>query len=74
MTIGLSAWVCCAALPLSQNALAGGGHKVFDLGDFTLESGVVLPDAKLSYVTHGQLNAAKDNVILLLSFYAGDHH
>ena len=45
---------------LSQSVLAGGGHKIFDLGDFTLESGVVLPDAKLSYVTHGQLNAAKD--------------
>ena len=74
MIIRLSAWVCYLALTLSQNVLAGGGHKIFALGDFTLESGVVLPDAKLSYVTHGQLNAAKDNVILLPSFYAGDHH
>jgi homoserine O-acetyltransferase/O-succinyltransferase len=59
---------------LSSSVFAGGDHQLFFLGDFELESGVVLPSAKLSYVTHGQLSAAKDNVILLPSFYAGDHH
>ena len=41
----------------SSLCLGGGDHKIFDLGDFTLDSGAVLPSAKLSYVTHGQLNA-----------------
>ena len=41
----------------SSLCLGGGDHKIFDLGDFPLESGAVLPNAKLSYVTHGQLNA-----------------
>ncbi|HIF85749.1 MAG TPA: alpha/beta fold hydrolase [Gammaproteobacteria bacterium] len=59
---------------LSSPALAGGDHKIFELGDFLLDSGVVLPGTKLSYVTHGQLNADKSNLILLPSAYLGDHH
>ena len=35
---------------------AEGNHKIFNLGDFDLESGITLPNAKLSYVTHGKLN------------------
>ena len=49
-------------------------HKIFSLGDFGLESGVILPNAKLSYVTHGKLNEKKDNLILVPSAYLGDHH
>ena len=59
---------------LSSPSSAGGNHRIFDLGDFLLDSGVVLPSAKLSYVTHGQLNADKSNLILLPSAYLGDHH
>ncbi len=50
------------------------GHSEFSLGSFQLESGVTLPDAKLNYVTHGTLNASKSNVVLLPSWYSGDHH
>ena len=46
---------------LSPLCFAGGEHKTFNLGDFDLESGVILPKAKLSYVTHGKLN--KKNLI-----------
>jgi homoserine O-acetyltransferase len=53
---------------------AGGNHQVFNLGNVPLESGVTLPDARLSYVIQGTLNAEKSNAILLPSFYAGDHH
>ena len=53
---------------------ADGDHKIFNLGDFKLESGVVLPNAKLSYVTHGKLNQNKDNLIVIPSAYLGDHH
>jgi len=66
--------IICTLLMLGINASADGDHQLYELGDFALESGIVLPDARLSFVTHGQLNAAKDNLILLPSFYLGDHH
>jgi homoserine O-acetyltransferase len=49
-------------------------HDIFDLGNFKLESGEILPNAKLSYVTHGKLNKNRDNLILVPSAYLGDHH
>ena len=55
-------------------ASAGGDHQVFQLGDFLFESGVTLPDAKLSYVTHGRLDAERRNAVLVPSWYGGDHH
>jgi len=48
-------------------------YQLFALGDFLLESGMLLRDAKLVYKTHGQLNARKDNAILLCSWYTGTH-
>ena len=61
-------------LALSSLLFANGNHKIFKLGDFKLESGKTLPDAKLSYVTHGKLNKTMDNLILVPSAYLGDHH
>ena len=49
-------------------------YDIFDLGNFKLESGEILPNAKLSYVTHGKLNKNRDNLILVPSAYLGDHH
>jgi homoserine O-acetyltransferase len=49
-------------------------HLVANLGDFKFESGEVLKDFKVSYVTHGKLNKAKSNVILAMQFFGGDHH
>ncbi len=48
-------------------------YNVFSLGDLLLESGRVLPDAKLAYQTYGQLNAAKTNAVLLCSYFTGNH-
>lgn len=42
----------------------------FPLGDFELSSGFTLPDADLAYKTHGTLNVARDNAILLLNAYS----
>ncbi|MGE0826770.1 MAG: hypothetical protein AB7G75_31290 [Candidatus Binatia bacterium] len=47
--------------------------EIFSLGDFTLENGRVLPDAKLAYKTYGQLNSSKTNVVLLCSYFTGNH-
>jgi homoserine O-acetyltransferase len=39
-------------------------HKIFELDEFALQKGSVLPRARLGYSTLGTLNAAKDNVVL----------
>ena len=46
-------------LTFAQFSYSEGQHQIFNLGDFSLESGSILPNAKLSYVTHGELNEAK---------------
>jgi homoserine O-acetyltransferase len=48
-------------------------YKTYLLGDIELQSGHILPDAKLTYQTYGKLNAARDNVIILPTFYTGTH-
>ena len=48
-------------------------EAVYALGDFELQSGQTLPDAKLSYETHGELNQARDNVIVYPTWYGGWH-
>lgn len=49
-------------------------HQIVSLGEFKLERGGVIADLKMSYVTHGKLNAAKDNAILFLHGFASNHH
>ncbi|MBX9632056.1 MAG: alpha/beta fold hydrolase [Burkholderiales bacterium] len=74
--ISMIGWVIAVVALASgaPQALAGADHQIHDLGAFALESGKTLPDAKLAYVTHGTLNADKNNVVLLPSAYAGNHH
>jgi homoserine O-acetyltransferase len=45
--------------------------EIFQLGDFVLQSGSTLRQARLAYRTYGSLDAARDNVILIPTFYAG---
>jgi len=45
----------------------------YQLGNIELLSGAMLPEAVLAYCTYGELNAAKDNVVLLPTFYTGSH-
>ena len=58
----------------SSPVLADGDNTIFELGDFAFESGATLPNARLSYVTYGALNESKTNVVLLPSWYSGNHH
>ncbi|MGD9536385.1 MAG: alpha/beta fold hydrolase [Alphaproteobacteria bacterium] len=48
-------------------------HALFALGDFALDGGEVLPDARLAYATYGTLNAARDNVIVFPTWFTGTH-
>src|SRR4051794_12690299 len=49
-------------------------HQKFAIGDLKLESGEVIKDFEISYVTHGQLNAKKSNAVLMATAISGNHH
>jgi homoserine O-acetyltransferase len=49
-------------------------HQLFAEGDLKLESGEVIKDFAISYVTHGTLNANKSNAILMVTAISGNHH
>lgn len=69
--------MCCVVLAMSFAGLASaadGDRHMFAIKQFRLESGVVLPEAKVMYATYGTLNAARDNVVLLPSHYMADSH
>ena len=51
------------------------GHRKFAAsGPFQTESGVELPSIRIAYETWGELNAARDNAILVLHALTGDSH
>src|SRR5499426_1068117 len=49
-------------------------HQLFNEGDLKLESGEVIKDFSISYVTHGKLNEKKSNAILMVTAISGNHH
>ena len=48
-----------------------GPFELIDIGALELEEGGVLPRCQLAVATHGTLNAAKDNAILVPTWYSG---
>ena len=48
-----------------------GPYQVADIGDLVLEEGITLRGCQLAYATHGKLSSAKDNVILVPTWYSG---
>jgi homoserine O-acetyltransferase len=50
---------------------AHGPHEIFELGNYQLQSGITLPNARIAYKTHGNLNAAKHNVVLFPHMWSG---
>jgi homoserine O-acetyltransferase/O-succinyltransferase len=49
-------------------------HQRFELGELKLESGEIIKDFSISYVTHGTLNEKKNNAIVMTSSIGGNHH
>jgi homoserine O-acetyltransferase len=49
-------------------------YEIYDLGDFQLQRGATIRDCKLAYKTFGNLNDAKDNVIVYPTWYSGQHN
>jgi homoserine O-acetyltransferase len=48
-----------------------GPFELIDIGTLELEEGGSIPNCKLAVATHGKLNAAKDNAILVATWYSG---
>src|SRR5438552_5811017 len=49
-------------------------HQTHCMGELKLESGQPIRDFCISYVTHGTLNAAKSNAVLMVPAIGGNHH
>ena len=50
------------------------GLEYFHIGDFTLESGEVIRDFSIAYMTQGTLHAKRSNVVLMATAIGGNHH
>ena len=49
-------------------------RRLLALGDFPLESGAVLKNAKVAYATFGTYDPAANNAVLVPSYYGADYH
>ncbi len=50
-----------------------GDYEIVSVGRLDLEEGGTIPDCRLAAATWGELNAAKDNAILITTWYSGSH-
>ena len=50
-----------------------GDYDLVSVGQLELEEGGSIPDCQLAVATWGQLNAARDNAILIPTWYSGTH-
>jgi homoserine O-acetyltransferase len=65
VTFALMLWAASAARADTQTFLAY---------DFRFENGSVLPELRVAYETHGNLEPGRDNAILLVHGTSGDRH
>ena len=66
--------VLLVSAPVAAHTPQQPPHQLYSEGDFKLESGEVIKDFSISYVTHGSLNAEKSNAILMVTAISGNHH
>jgi homoserine O-acetyltransferase/O-succinyltransferase len=48
--------------------------RFFDILDFRLQNGTVLPEVRIAYETYGRLAAHGRNAVLITHGYTGSHH
>ncbi|GAA4015499.1 alpha/beta fold hydrolase [Actimicrobium antarcticum] len=73
-TLSAAFFIAVGAGNVLAHTPAEAPHQTYAEGDFKLESGEVIRDFSLSYVTHGTLNAEKSNAILVVTAIGGNHH
>lgn len=61
-----------AASGISQAVAQTSSVQTCQLGDLRLESGAVIPNARMTYITHGTLNTERSNVILSIHGLRGN--
>ncbi len=66
--------LACMLRPAGAHGPNDPPHQGWAMGDFRLESGETIRDFRISYVTHGILNAARSNAILMVTAIGGNHH
>jgi homoserine O-acetyltransferase/O-succinyltransferase len=71
---GVVLGVLAAALPVRAHGPNDRPHQLYQIGDLKLESGEVIKDFGISYVTHGTLNEKKSNAVLMVTAISGNHH
>jgi homoserine O-acetyltransferase len=49
------------------------GADVFSLGEVVLQCGLTLPDARIAYKTYGELDSARENAVVMPTFFGGQH-
>jgi len=58
---------------MSERDAARAEAQYFELGDFELQSGDVLPSARLAYRAVGKLHADRRNAVLFPTYFTGTH-
>lgn len=64
----------CVSSSLAQDAGALVAKQVFTTHDFTTYNGQQIEEVRVGWEAYGELNEAKDNVILITHFFSGNSH
>jgi homoserine O-acetyltransferase len=74
LRVMMIAALATAMLHATARAADEPGLQRYQIGDLKLESGETIQDFNIAYVTHGTLNPAKSNAILMVTAIGGNHH
>jgi len=64
----------CMSSSLAQNSIGLVDKQVFTTHNFTTYNSQQIAEVKVGWEAYGELNAAKDNVILITHFFSGNSH
>ena len=74
LVVGAGLLLVAAFVAGGARAADEAGLQRYAIGDFTLESGEVIHDFGIAYMTEGTLNAGKTNAVLMVTAIGGNHH
>lgn len=64
----------CSSASLAQNTVGLVEKQVFTTHNFTTYNGQQISEVNVGWEAYGELNAARDNVILITHFFSGNSH